>query len=348
MVDICPSHNARGFTPRVILALLLLCLILLWSSSLATATSCPAGYFDSGNIEHPCYECSVGHYCPGDGHSYECANGTISNQIGLSTCLTCASQRTNSDHTVCLLPDTPQDAREFSLKHVLEIDNHNPYLYTTLRFSEIGESNPFQYIQLTFLNSRAAPMLVYASTVTGQPSPQQSFQYFASGLNATIAVPNPRGRSIGVILYLHVVSLNARKSAMLVQPYNYLDLIYTLQPGSNFIQTSSELALYSVDNEVLLTYPKIPPNANVELQISAREGFNDKISFVLCYSSKIPQRFPNYYNSDTFITSSYKENASALLRTNFGNDGGYLAVALIFKQTFWNGKINVDFKIMSK
>ncbi|KAL9653058.1 hypothetical protein ABK040_006278 [Willaertia magna] len=190
----------------VVLSSVVVVLCLLMSNVMGWRCS-PGTYHNSHTLFDPCSVCDQGHYCPGDDRMYSCANGTIAPSNGMAYCVPCESKRSNSFRTLCVLVDTPVQAREavhntlYAEEVFDEINVKNPFWFATLLIEESSK-----ILQYTFADEdvkRSTPVVVYASTITGKPS-KDNYLYMAMGQNATLSIPVPNDGQ-PVIMYFCIV-----------------------------------------------------------------------------------------------------------------------------------------------
>ncbi|KAL9655643.1 hypothetical protein ABK040_002306 [Willaertia magna] len=317
----------------IIVSLSFICLLLVTNIICFT---CPAGYFDTGNYEHPCSSCSVGRYCPGDGKAYDCSNGTIAPNQGMVACTQCESKRTNIYKTVCILVNTPTEAREAIDDKFDVISVKNPYWFTTLLFTEYLAEAPSKLLQYTFVDQklkRDTPVVVYASTVTGKPS-KDNYMYMAIGQNATINIPNSK-QSQPIVMYFSIVPLEVDSAQFVGKSWLWLSKTYQFTTSTFAIEnTGSDLAQY-VNTEALFVYHSVPANSKVNFTISVEDNFtHENVKYKLYYSTLKNIDYPTMNNANIVVESPFKKISTTSLVTNNAKEGPF-AVSMVIPTTYY-------------
>ncbi|KAL9642963.1 hypothetical protein ABK040_010655 [Willaertia magna] len=301
---------------------------------------CPPGSFYVETFQHKCEPCYPGNYCPGNDKIYTCANGTVAIDAGMIACTPCESKRTNSQRTVCVLVNTPAEAREVrDDRHEGDtfdvISASNPYWYTTLVY---GESN--KLMQYTFVDSnkkRNTPVVVYASTVTGKPT-KDNHMYMAIGQNATLNMPVPKDNK-PVILYINVVPLEVESAKFFGKSWEYLAETYQFTTNTFTVSTLGGLGKFS-HNDALFVYHSVPAHSKVNFTISVEEHLsNRELSYKLYYSTLKSINYPNCNNADVVVESPVSRFARTSLVVEDAKEGPF-AVTMTIPPEF-KVKINV-------
>ncbi|EFC44345.1 hypothetical protein NAEGRDRAFT_79739 [Naegleria gruberi] len=323
-------------------AVLLLCLIGATCFINHVAASCPAGYYDSSNIERPCYQCSPGTYCPGDGKPYACPSGTVAPHQGASSCSSCSTKRSNSDHTICLLADTPANAQEYVYGSNLVINSKNPYYYITL-YNSFGQAP--RSVQLTIAGKQPVPVTLHASYTTGKPS-ETNAQFSNKGVNATISFEQDVFR----ILYLYIVPDNADYVIGDLKLFKYLDLIENLQPNQvNYYKFNAELSQYD-RNMLLFRLDNVPAGSRVNFTLNCdfwKKDWSFPFSYTLYHSTLSNIAYPNENNANIIVKSQTSSHPSTSNIFYMPKDSTQFAIAFYYDNTYYYGEMYASAKIIN-
>ncbi|KAL9650568.1 hypothetical protein ABK040_004784 [Willaertia magna] len=305
----------------------------------------PGTYHTSHTLFDPCSVCDQGHYCPGDDRMYSCANGTIAPSNGMAYCVPCESKRSNSFRTLCVLVDTPVQAREavhntlYAEEVFDEINVKNPFWFATLLVEESSK-----ILQYTFADEdvkRSTPVVVYASTITGKPS-KDNYMYMAMGQNATLSIPVPNDGQ-PVIMYFSIVPLEVESVKMLGKPFYWFRRSYIFSTNTFTIEnTGDDLAKFQT-NEVVFVYNAVPEHSRVNFTITVDSKTNQGTIYELCYSNLKNIDFPNRNNANVVVTSPFRSVSTTSLTTNNAKEGPFVVSLTTFELK--NAKISVSVNV---
>ncbi|EFC39214.1 predicted protein [Naegleria gruberi] len=138
------------------------------------------------------------------------------------------------DETFCLLPNTPFNAVPF-IGNVLTIGGKQTFSYVEVSFLNTDETERGM-TQLTLMSKDRTNLLVYASSVTGSPSPV-NYEYSGFGQNVTLAIKGKADTTSLIYLNITIVDNPEKLPFTLTSTfYNMkIDQIKKVDDGDNFI-----------------------------------------------------------------------------------------------------------------
>ncbi|EFC43997.1 predicted protein [Naegleria gruberi] len=325
-------------------------LIVLCHWSTMILAHCPPGYYDN-NVPHEsrCILCGFGQYCPGNGQYFNCPSGTIAPNTGMSSCTKCSySNRTNSASTVCLLADTPNNAQE-ALEYgtdsgddnldLFKISAKQQFYFTTIETADIplDRSHPIQYSFVATNRKYDIPLIVIASTKTGQPS-KSNFQWIASGQNATLIIPvdwiDTNTNFIG--LYFSIIPSVDYTVPFLATTFKHFRGEIFAIPNRKVSQDFKTFQFMT--NQAVVEWSGIPSlrKVNVSVTLSDLTHQDDSnLFFSLCYSTIPTIDFPNFFNSNMVVRGKVNNQINIILenisggKLKLGVVGGLIDLARI-------------------
>ncbi|EFC48796.1 predicted protein [Naegleria gruberi] len=328
--------NKTNLLVVVVLFLILLQLL----TVVIDASTCPPGTYYQEILHRPsCHECFYAEYCPGDGNNYPCPRGTVTPEEGMVACVKCPTIRTNSDQTVCLLADTPKDAREPDINddenEIYTLDRKTPHWYTTIPVYGLPVGKPME-LEYAFVPEQSkydVPLTMFASLTTGQPN-KNNFTWSFEGNNATIIIPytRPDENTNFFIIYFNVAPTTVQQNSVkfIGRTFKGFQAKFSFVPNTKNSKVIDNIV--NEENQVVLEWNNVPSvgrfNVSITLKDLSHEDDSYK-SYSVCYSKQPSITYPNSFNSNLVVADNVNKQINIILQNAVG---GVVRIGVVFGQ----------------